>query len=104
MKNRITRFLITSAAAISVLCLVVFSFLAYYMNKQSGDTITAVGTIYMTGMNDRISMHFRTTIEMRLTQVEELVEEYPPEGSGRDGQGLAYGAKARGFNHLASCI
>ncbi|MCI9047575.1 MAG: response regulator [Hungatella sp.] len=103
MKNRITRFLITSAAAISVLCLVVFSFLAYYMNKQSGDTITAVGTIYMTGMNDRISMHFRTTIEMRLTQVEELVEEYPPEGSGRDGQGLAYGAKARGFNHLASC-
>ena len=39
MKNRITRFLITSAAAISVLCLVVFSFLAYYMNKQSGDTI-----------------------------------------------------------------
>ncbi len=103
MKDRMTRFLAVSAVGISVLCLVVFSFLAFYMNKQSGDTITKVGTIYMTGMNERISMHFTTTIEMRLLQVNALVEEHPSVGNSGDRQELAYSAKARGFDYLAAC-
>ena len=69
MKDKTTRFLSVSAVAISIICAVVFSFLAFYMNKQSRATITDVGTIYMTGMNDSISIHFRTTIEQSLSQL-----------------------------------
>ena len=103
MKNRITRFLAVSAVGILTLCVAVFLFLAFYMNRRSTETITEVGTIYMTGMNERISMHFQTTIEMRLMQVEELVQECPPQGGDEDREELAYSAKARGFNHLAAC-
>ena len=92
MKNRITRFLAVSAVGILTLCVAVFLFLAFYMNRRSTETITEVGTIYMTGMNERISMHFQTTIEMRLMQVEELVQECPPQGGDEDRERLAYSA------------
>ncbi|MCI8836723.1 MAG: response regulator [Hungatella sp.] len=103
MKDKTTRFLSVSAVAISIICAVVFSFLAFYMNKQSRATITDVGTIYMTGMNDRISIHFRTTIEQRLSQVEALVKECPPQEDRGERESLIYSAKARGYNHLAVC-
>ncbi len=103
MKDKTTRFLSVSAVGISVICAMVFSFLAFYMNKQSKDTISDVGTIYMTGMNDRISIHFRTTIELRLSQVEALVQECPPQEGAKERENLIYSAKARGFNHLAIC-
>ena len=73
MKNKTTRFLSASIIIIFVLCVAVFSYLAYYMNRQSTETINEVGTIYMTGMSERISIHFRTTIELRLSQVDALV-------------------------------
>ena len=105
MKNKITRFLSASIITISVLCVIVFSFLAYYMNKQSTETINEVGTIYMTGMSERISIHFRTTIEMRLSQVESLVEVCPPKShmGDEEKESLIYNAKSRDFDYLALC-
>ena len=47
MKNRITRFLAVSAVGILTLCVAVFLFLAFYMNRRSTETITEVGTIYI---------------------------------------------------------
>ncbi len=105
MKNRITRFLSASIIAVSLLCVAVFSFLAYYMNRQSAGTISEVGTIYMTGMNERTSIHFTSTIELRLSQVEALIKNYPPEkDTGKyAADSLIYSAKARGFDYLALC-
>ena len=73
MKNKTTRFLIASLIGVAVLCVFVFSFLAVFMGWRSLDTITQVGTIYMTGMNERITMHFATTIEYRLSHVENMI-------------------------------
>ena len=61
MKNRTIRYLQIGLILISVLCIGVFSFLALYMKKKSSDTISEVGNIYMSGMNERIRMHFQTT-------------------------------------------
>ena len=104
MKNKATRFLIGSVAVVSVLCIGIFSFLAVYMAQQSSQTISRVGTVYMSGMSEQISLHFETTIALRLSQVEALVHSTPPDSSRpieeiRDE--LAYSAKARGFNYLA---
>lgn len=99
------QFLKVSLAFVSVLCVAIFSFLAVYMSRMSSSTINEIGTIYMSGMNERISLHFKTTIDMRLAQVRELKEDSP--AGSKDIQELkdklAYNAKARGFDYLAFC-
>ena len=37
-----TRFLIISLVLVSLLCIAIFSFLAFYMNRRSADTISEV--------------------------------------------------------------
>ena len=103
MKNKTIRFLQISLILVSVLCVGIFSFLAVYMNYKSADTISEVGNIYMSGMNERIVLHFKTTIEMRLSQVEDL-ERLLSSGKYTDDkklrEELAYNAQARGFGYL----
>ena len=87
MKNRTIRFLKFSLIIISVLCVGIFSFLALFMRKRSSDTISEVGNIYMSGMNERIVLHFATTIEMRLSHVEDM-ERLIESGKYTDGREL----------------
>lgn len=96
------RFLKISVASVSALCVMIFGFLAVYMNQKSFDTISEVGTIYMSGMNERISMHFGTTMELRLSQLKTMVEDFQPGSKTEEElrQGLAYAAEARAFDHL----
>ena len=97
------RFLMVSLIALSLLCVCIFSFLAFYMSRRSEDTISNVGKIYMSGMSQQISMHFETTMDLRLSQVEALVETNFPGTKSRDDlvEDLVYSARARGFEHLA---
>ena len=73
-----TRFLLTSMILVILLSVFIFGFLAIYMNQKSADTIGQVGNIYMTSMGEQISQHFATTIDLRLSQVETIVETNPP--------------------------
>lgn len=104
MKNKTIRFLQISLILVSVLCVGIFSFLALYMNKKSAGTISEVGNIYMSGMNERIVLHFRTTIELRLSHVEDT-ERLIESGKYADDEALrgelVYNAQARGFAYLA---
>lgn len=102
VKKKTMKFLRNSALFISVLCVVVFGFMAIYMNGKSVETINGVGTIYMSGMSEQISIHFEKTVGLRLSQVEDIVKVV----SSRDNTGtlsdeLSYNAKARGFSYLA---
>ena len=80
-KNRTTRFLTTSLVCVIFLCVLVFSSLAFHMNKESTQTINQVGTMYMSNMSQQISMHFSTTISLRLDQLDALVATIPPNSS-----------------------
>ena len=103
MKNKTIRFLQVSLIFVSILCVGIFLFLAAYMNQKSAGTISEVGNIYMSGMNERILLHFRTTIEMRLSHVEDL-ERLASSTMYQDNQKLreelSYNAMARGFSYL----
>ena len=102
-KNRTTRFLTTSLVCVIFLCVLVFSSLAFHMNKESTQTINQVGTMYMSNMSQQISMHFSTTISLRLDQLDALVATIPPNSSrAPDGlyQELCYQAQARNFDYL----
>ena len=103
VKNRTTRFLSVSLAIITILCVCVFSFLAVYMNEKSTDTIGKVGNIYMDGMSQQISLHFSTTINLRLSQLDALVTTHPPGGASHESvvADLAASASVRDFVYLA---
>ena len=102
-KNRTTRFLVVSFSLVVALCIIIFSFLSVFMNRKSSQTISEIGTIYMTGLSERISLHFETMVDLRLKQVEALAEDIS--SGGRNSQELreelAYSAKVREFDYLA---
>ncbi len=100
MKNKTTRFLVCSVMIAAVLCVGVFGFLAFYMNRISSEIMSELGTVYMTGMNERITKHFETTIDYRLSHMEDLINTNSAEKEDYL-EWLAYSAKARGFECLA---
>ncbi len=103
-KNGITHFLVISLIAVCVFCIGVFSFLTIYMTRQNEKTINHVGSVYMAGMNERISKHFSTMVDLRLTQLNTLVETIPinrDEDSKELREWLEYSAGIRGFESLA---
>ncbi len=103
-QNRITRFLMISLAAVCIFCIGVFSFLTVYMTNQNEKTINHVGSIYLASMNERISKHFSTMVDLRMTQLDTLVDTIPfkrDEDSKELREWLEYSAQIRGFESLA---
>lgn len=79
MKKNTTRFL---AASLAIMILVSISVMVYFsaaMSKKSEDTISEVGTIYMSGTSEKIADHFGTTINLRIAQIETIVKDIPPD-------------------------
>ena len=104
MKHKTIRFLFISLILVSVFCVYIFTSLAVRMNQKGAETISQIGEMYMSGMSQQVAMHFGTTIELRLSQVEALVDSVPPGSvtSKRVRQvTLTYNARARGFDYLA---
>lgn len=74
------------------------------MNSKSINTIDGVGNLYMESMNERISMHFETIISIRLSYLESIIEDVPPNsGENYDEmcRDLIYNAESRDFDYLA---
>ena len=74
MKDKETKVLTVSIVISVILCVCVFSFLGVYMNHRNSDTIKDVGQLYMSGMNERITKHYETMMDLQLSQVETLEE------------------------------
>lgn len=103
-KNRTTRFLTFSLIGASILCVCIFGFLIKYINRQSSTTVNELGNIYMSNMNERISKHFETMVELRMTQLETMVKTIPMEyesDSEALREWLESSARARDFEALA---
>lgn len=100
MKNMaLPRSLKVSIAIIICLTIFVFSFLGLSIHNMSENTIEDIGTAYMDGMNEQVSLHFETIIALRLTMAESIAhiaadKENSSYGSKED---IEYGARARHF-------
>ena len=92
-----------SIAVIIGLTIFVFSFLGISIHNVSENTIEDIGTAYMAGMNEQVSLHFETIIELRLTMAESIA--HIAAGDGASGYGskeeIEYGASARRFSCAA---
>lgn len=104
MEHRTTRFLIASLILASVFCTLVFHVQTMWMNRMGADAINEMGILYMSGISRQVAAHFETTIELRLSQVEALVDAVSPardRNSKATRVELTYSARSRGFEYLA---
>ena len=77
----------------------VFSLLGASIHRMSETTIEEIGTAYMAGMNEQVSLHFETIIELRLTMAESIAHIAAGDGASAHGtrEEIEYGARARHF-------
>ncbi|MCM1296116.1 MAG: response regulator [Muribaculaceae bacterium] len=104
MEKRTTRFLKTSIVLVLLFCAAVFAVQTVCMNLMGENTIRQLGVFYMSGMSEQVASHFGTTIELRLSQVESLVNSVPPGRVTDDTSmrvALTYNARSAGFEYLA---
>lgn len=79
MKNKTMNFLTVSIVIVIAACIILFVALGIFMNKKSDETLNDMGTIYMSGLNERISMHFETIIDMKFSSLQDVIDELPDE-------------------------
>ena len=104
MEKRTTRFLNISLVLVSLFCICIFIIQTICINLMGEDAIRDLGIFYMSGISEQVSAHFGTTIELRLSQVESLVDSVPPgrfTGETSMRIGLSYNARSSGFEYLA---
>lgn len=100
MKNKTMNFLTVSIVIVIAACIILFVALGIFMNKKSDETLNDMGTIYMSGLNERISMHFETIIDMRFSSLQDVIDELPNEI--KNGQAeIDYISAAHDFKYLA---
>ena len=75
-KNRL---LVFCSILVGIVCIAIFWYLSYFVRTRSTETINEVGNMYMNGLNERVTMHFRTSMDYRFNQLQEIIDELPPE-------------------------
>ncbi len=78
MKGKIKHFLAGSLAVLCIVCIVAFAALAIYLNRQNEQSVTDLGNIYMSNINDRITKHFDAISDQCLTPMTTFAENIPP--------------------------
>ena len=104
MEKRTTRFLNISLILVSLFCIFIFIVQTLCINLMGENAIRQLGVFYMSGTSEQVSSHFETIIELRLSQVEALVNSVPPGRNMSETSmriGLTYNARSAGFDYLA---
>ena len=104
MEKRTTRFLNISLVLVSLFCIIIFIIQAVWANLMGEDAIRQLGVFYMSGISEQVTAHFGTTMELRLSQVESLVDAVPPGRVTTESAmqvALNYNARSAGFEYLA---
>ncbi len=103
--SRTTHFLIGSFALLLCISAVAFLCLGYYVSKISKEAIDGVGDLYMTGINEQISSHFQTLMNLKLEQAETVTKVVLSESQNKEDlyQELIYRVSVRNFDYLALC-
>ena len=104
-KHSVTHFLIGSFIGLIVFSIMVFSMLGIYMSRKSNKAINEVAQIYMSGMNEQMSRHFQTVIQLRFDQVSGIVSVVSVDNNEKEKlyEELVYRTKVRTFDYLALC-
>lgn len=101
--NRTTHFLIGSFSLLILISVVAFLCLRFYMDRVSTAAIDEVGDLYMAGMDEQVSSHFQTLLDLKLEQVEtvtKIVSTNDITDNDKLYDELTYRSQIRDFDHL----
>lgn len=104
--RRTTHFLIGSFTLLLLFSIGAFACFGYYMSNVGKEAIDKVGNLYMAGIDDQMSAHFRTLMLLKLEQAESIltvVHFDETEDIDQLYADLVYRADVRNFNYLALC-
>lgn len=79
-------------------------FLMTRMETKSKDAALNIANLYIEKMNEQTNKHFKTTMDIKLSQVESIIKIMPPDGElqGKElRDSMAASGRARKFNFLA---
>ena len=103
--KRTGRYLVASVLAVAVLCVGVFFGVIQYVRGASDAALTRVGEIYMQEISHQVRLHFRTVVNLRLSQIQGVIWRTPPETARQDAAAardrLVRSGQAIGFSTLA---
>lgn len=74
IKKKSTIFLIASFIGLISVLILSMTVFTVTLSKKSENVISDVGSLYMQGISKEISMHFETTIDLRLSQLETILK------------------------------
>lgn len=104
MKNKKRGLLAGGLIIIMLVFLLMFVVLIRFISWRNKVMISDVGTLYMAGMNERITMHFGTTIEMQFDHLDSVVKDTAAVDRADYAnlrERLSYNARGRNFQYLA---
>ncbi len=104
MLQKPKKFLVASFSYLILLCIVVFLWVSLRMSQRSEDSITEIGSIYMAEMNRQIEQKFAAIMDLRLAQVQGIIDRTNPEDTAYGEEMLsemAFSAEIRNFTYLA---
>ncbi len=87
-----------------LICITVFLILSAFVNWQNAQTVTQLGNIYMSSMNDRISKHFGSITDYRISQLRAVAESVPPHYKSNKEmlrEWIIYNGKSRGYDSVS---
>lgn len=100
------RFLKRSFVSLLIFSVAIFNILGIYTNQKSNDAIYDIGEVYMSGLNDQMTVHFENVIKLRFEQVKGVVSVVPANSNmnkEKTYEELVYRTKVRNFEYLALC-
>ncbi len=103
MDKKTKRFFMRSVISIFPLCIAVFIWLTIYMGNKTERAIKNTTSIYMSEMSQQIQEKFTAVIDLRLQQVDEIIQFYPPQTAeyGKEMcEELTKNAKMRNFTYV----
>ena len=104
LKKRSSGFLIISFIILVVVLVLSITISTLSLSQKSDTVISEVGNLYMRGMSKEISMHFETTIELKLSQLETILKSddilHSSQSSQQIRDALSYEGKIRNFEYL----
>ncbi|WP_294448226.1 response regulator [uncultured Mailhella sp.] len=88
-----------------LICICVFVCSSFFMIHQGINARNTLSSIYMNAMNFQMKLHFRSIVELKIKQAEEIINRYPPENFENFDykliDNLNTSAKIREFTYLA---
>lgn len=102
MDKKIIRFLRLSFIAMVAVCIMIFGILSMFMSRRTRDSVNQISDIYMSEINSQIQQKFHVITDIRLGQVEGVIQRTPPEGMATKEvlNELKISAEIRGFEWL----